>query len=649
MINTIQINCENRFIIHKDKEFIGVSNENDVEKIKIQLDEERITKDTVLYLEVEFPDATKIPPIKMNRISNTEAEIEVKNSLLKQEGMLKLEIVLINKSNNKTVFKSEIFELEVKEALNVMETTEIDYPTVSQEIEALREQINDLKEKVENLGGFDLSEIQTKIEELESKIEGISSYDDTEIRTEINNLKEEINNIKMTEGPPGENGKSAYEIATENGFEGTVEEWLKSLNGKDGHTPVKGEDYFTEVEVIEIIDSVESKISPKINEIEQEQIVQNNHISNNSNKITVLEEKSGAKINLEVNPTNYIMTLELINSKEEVIDSKEIDFPIESHVVDIRSEGTEIILILQNGNETRVDVSNLVNGLINKETFDNFVTEINKKIDNLFPSAYIKVSKLNTQEIAASTKTNVIFDRVVKNTNTDFFKLEDNKIYCNFDGIVIIDSLIQWGYVNGNAYTYIMKNGEMIGTFYNDLAITKNSTIIDVKKGDSISLDCYNDSASSITNLANWDYLIVSKIGGVDIFSQENINDASLKLSNDSKIIFIPEKGQAVDGWGGCYYYKIGTKVCVHIAVDLGTNIRNRVFILPEGFRPPGTIPIWGGGADGTVPDNSFAEIFPTGEIWVTAPTEFALIVVSYDVFEDDPQQAFINRYKSDI
>ena len=31
-----------------------------------------------------------------------------------------------------------------------------------------------------------------------------------------------------------EDGKSAYEIAVENGFKGTITEWLESLNGKDG-------------------------------------------------------------------------------------------------------------------------------------------------------------------------------------------------------------------------------------------------------------------------------------------------------------------------------------------------------------------------------------------------------------------------------
>lgn len=56
----------------------------------------------------------------------------------------------------------------------------------------------------------------------------------------------------------GNNGKSAYEIALDNGFEGTEEEWLESLkgesgkngtNGQDGHTPVKGVDYFTEEDI----------------------------------------------------------------------------------------------------------------------------------------------------------------------------------------------------------------------------------------------------------------------------------------------------------------------------------------------------------------------------------------------------------------
>lgn len=39
----------------------------------------------------------------------------------------------------------------------------------------------------------------------------------------------------------GKNGKSAYELAVQQGFEGTLEEWLKSLKGKDGINGKDGE------------------------------------------------------------------------------------------------------------------------------------------------------------------------------------------------------------------------------------------------------------------------------------------------------------------------------------------------------------------------------------------------------------------------
>ena len=37
-------------------------------------------------------------------------------------------------------------------------------------------------------------------------------------------------------GEKGENGKSAYELAVMAGFEGSVNDWLASLKGKDGNT-----------------------------------------------------------------------------------------------------------------------------------------------------------------------------------------------------------------------------------------------------------------------------------------------------------------------------------------------------------------------------------------------------------------------------
>lgn len=55
----------------------------------------------------------------------------------------------------------------------------------------------------------------------------------------------------------GPAGKSAYQIACDNGFKGTELQWLMSLkgadgtrgrDGRDGHTPIKGVDYYTPAE-----------------------------------------------------------------------------------------------------------------------------------------------------------------------------------------------------------------------------------------------------------------------------------------------------------------------------------------------------------------------------------------------------------------
>lgn len=67
------------------------------------------------------------------------------------------------------------------------------------------------------------------------------------------------------DGAAGQDGKSAYEVALDNGFEGSEAEWLESLhgadgqkgdNGKDGYTPIKGTDYYTEADKAEMVSAV---------------------------------------------------------------------------------------------------------------------------------------------------------------------------------------------------------------------------------------------------------------------------------------------------------------------------------------------------------------------------------------------------------
>lgn len=83
-------------------------------------------------------------------------------------------------------------------------------------------------------------------------------------------IKIEDNVISATGGAGGGDGKSAYEVAVENGFKGTEEEWLASLvgpqgeSGKDGETPIKGIDYFTEDEIEKIEQNAANKVISNI-------------------------------------------------------------------------------------------------------------------------------------------------------------------------------------------------------------------------------------------------------------------------------------------------------------------------------------------------------------------------------------------------
>lgn len=82
---------------------------------------------------------------------------------------------------------------------------------------------------------------------------------EVEINTNEKGFVAEFNSAQTITGA---DGKSAYQIAVDNGFEGTEAEWLESLkgepgkDGEDGHTPVKGEDYFTDADKAEMVKAV---------------------------------------------------------------------------------------------------------------------------------------------------------------------------------------------------------------------------------------------------------------------------------------------------------------------------------------------------------------------------------------------------------
>ena len=86
--------------------------------------------------------------------------------------------------------------------------------------------------------------------------------------------------VDIHQGPPGDDGKSAYEIAVEEGFVGTEEQWLASLQGRDGN-PGSSQDY-----PFELVNNEETDDSTKAHTAQgamrlKEQIDQLNQIVHN--------------------------------------------------------------------------------------------------------------------------------------------------------------------------------------------------------------------------------------------------------------------------------------------------------------------------------------------------------------------------------
>lgn len=92
-------------------------------------------------------------------------------------------------------------------------------------------------------------------------------------------------------GVPGKDGKSAYEIWLSQGNEGTEQDFLDSLKGKNGYTPVKGIDYFDGKDGL---DGKDAELVQALGNSEDKAISQRvvtSHLTDHRNRITNLEQE----------------------------------------------------------------------------------------------------------------------------------------------------------------------------------------------------------------------------------------------------------------------------------------------------------------------------------------------------------------------
>lgn len=137
------------------------------------------------------------------------------DSVTYKSGVVDAAIVFLgNESGYKYALKTVPFSIKIENSLDFMEYA-IEYKNWFTDIECRLFELENKNNEIPN---------QQVINKL-GESEGTLTFDGNKI-----GLK----------GDPGEDGKSAYEIAVDNGYSGTESEWLQSFKGEEGEPGQKG-------------------------------------------------------------------------------------------------------------------------------------------------------------------------------------------------------------------------------------------------------------------------------------------------------------------------------------------------------------------------------------------------------------------------
>ncbi len=146
-----------------DCHVLGVCGENEQELLIFLFEDGFV--DGTGYLEIEFPNGccNRKCSIELEKdLENECYRLEVKNSLLRFEGNLKLQVKIVDR---RAVWKSVVFEMLVDEAINATEGLEEDYPDL---VEWIKMRMQEIEEGFEQLGErVDGVKVPTKLSELE--------------------------------------------------------------------------------------------------------------------------------------------------------------------------------------------------------------------------------------------------------------------------------------------------------------------------------------------------------------------------------------------------------------------------------------------------------------------------------------------------
>ena len=96
------------------------------------------------------------------------------------------------------------------------------------------------------------------------------------------------------------------------------------------------------------------------------------------------DKKLACDIDAKIDPTTYIMTVSLKNSLGQELSKTTIDLPLETVVVSGKydEESKQVVLVLDNGEEVRFSIADLIDGLVSVKKHDSDIEAANGRIND---------------------------------------------------------------------------------------------------------------------------------------------------------------------------------------------------------------------------------------------------------------------------
>lgn len=109
---------------------------------------------------------------------------------------------------------------------------------------------------------------------------------------------------------------------------------------------------------------------------------------------------------------------------------------------------------------------------------------------------------------------------------------------------------------------------------------------------------------------------------------KEEMKNINILKQTDIKY-FTPNNASNYEGYGNCYYYKIGSRVHLHVGVSISSTSNTLIGILPEQYRPITVVSAVGIASD--MSTFSTMQVNKNGEINISSSHGYASIDVEYD------------------